>query len=203
MPMPELSIDDLDLNVAQQMFGDARNLDEQTLLTLKILTRDQGRLVPTKGAVLLFGALGGAKDPLQPLQFSGLSGGGEQHLELRFQRVKTVTDLERAVAEATAVGRPVMLDFYADWCVSCKEMERYTFTDQRVHDALNGTLLLQADVTANDEEDQALLERFGIFGPPTIVFFNADGDERPQYSVIGFMPAAEFAAHVTAALQDS
>jgi len=167
------------------------------------LAKSFGLIAALYGAVLLFGALGGANDPLRPLQFSGLSGGSAKHLELQFQRVKTVTDLERAVTEATAVGRPVMLDFYADWCVSCKEMERYTFSDQRVHDALNGVLLLQADVTANDEEDQALLQRFGIFGPPTIVFFDANGDERRQYSVVGFMPAADFATHVTDALRGS
>ncbi len=167
------------------------------------LAKSFGLIGALYGAVLLFGALGGAKDPLRPLQFSSLSGGVEQHLELQFQRVKTIADLERAVAEATAVGRPVMLDFYADWCVSCKEMERYTFADQRVHDALNGVLLLQADVTANDAADQALLERFGIFGPPTIVFFNGNGEERPQFSVIGFMPAADFAAHVIAAIRGS
>ena len=87
-----------------------------------------------------------------------------------------------------------MLDFYADWCVSCKEMERYTFTDAAVQQALAGAVLLKADVTANDEADQALLKRFGIFGPPTIAFWGADGTERKQYRVVGFMKAAEFAA---------
>jgi len=93
-----------------------------------------------------------------------------------------------------------MLDFYADWCVSCKEMERYTFTDARVQAALAGSLLLQADVTPNDEADQALLRHFGIFGPPTIAFFGSDGLERQNYRVVGFMPAEQFAAHVQAAL---
>jgi thiol:disulfide interchange protein DsbD len=92
-----------------------------------------------------------------------------------------------------------MLDFYADWCVSCKEMEHRTFTDPGVQDALAKATLLQADVTANDEADQALLQRFGILGPPTIVFFGPDGAERTDYRVVGFKPADEFRAHVTKA----
>ena len=93
-----------------------------------------------------------------------------------------------------------MLDFYADWCVSCKEMEKYTFTDQSVHDALNNTVLLQADVTANDEQDQELLQRFGVFGPPTIIFFGTDGIPKDGYEVVGYMKAKDFAAHVRQAL---
>jgi thiol:disulfide interchange protein DsbD len=89
-----------------------------------------------------------------------------------------------------------MLDFYADWCVSCLEMEHYTFTAASVQDALSNTLLLQADVTANDRDDQALLKRFGVFGPPTIIFFGADGVQRQGFEVVGFMDAEDFAAHV-------
>ena len=86
-----------------------------------------------------------------------------------------------------------MLDFYADWCVSCKEMEHNTFTEADVQTALANTTLLQADVTANDDDDQALLKHFGIFGPPTIAFYGADGTERRNFRVVGFMKAAEFA----------
>ena len=88
-----------------------------------------------------------------------------------------------------------MLDFYADWCVSCKEMEKYTFTDIGVQDVLGNTVLLQADVTANDEQDQELLQRFGVFGPPTIIFFGTDGQQRTGYEVVGYMKAGDFAAH--------
>jgi thiol:disulfide interchange protein DsbD len=110
-----------------------------------------------------------------------------------------VQDFDRALAEATAAGRPLMLDFYADWCVSCKEMEHRTFTDPGVQAELARAVLLQADVTANDEADQALLQRFGILGPPTIVFYGADGSERTDYRVVGFKPADEFRIHVAQA----
>jgi thiol:disulfide interchange protein DsbD len=92
-----------------------------------------------------------------------------------------------------------MLDFYADGCVSCKEMERYTFTDAGVQAEFARATLLQADVTANDAEDQALLQRFGILGPPTIVFFDATGRERPEFRIVGFKEADEFRRHIAQA----
>ena len=104
---------------------------------------------------------------------------------------------------AAAAGRPVMLDFYADWCVSCKEMERYTFTDPEVQAALTDAVLLKADVTANDEQDQAMLARFEIFGPPTIAFWDRTGIERANFRVVGFMPAKEFTNVVKLALQSA
>ena len=89
-----------------------------------------------------------------------------------------------------------MLDFYADWCASCKEMEKYTFPEPSVQAALTNTVLLQADVTANDDADQALMQRFGILGPPSILFFGQDGAEKTAYRVVGFKPADEFAPHI-------
>jgi thiol:disulfide interchange protein DsbD len=157
------------------------------------------------GVLLLVGALAGREDPLRP--FAGLGAGGgsgsaaESHLA--FQRIKSVEDLERAIAAASAAGRPVMLDFYADWCVSCIEMERYTFTDAGVQSRLANAVLLQADVTANDAIDQALLQRFGILGPPSILFFGTDGRERANYRVVGFKPADEFSSHVAEAFASS
>jgi len=103
------------------------------------------------------------------------------------------------VASATAAGKPVMLDFYADWCTSCKEMEKFTFKDATVQAALAGAVLLQADVTANDDADKALLARFEIFGPPTIAFFGRDGVERKNFRLVGFAPAPRFAEHVKSA----
>jgi thiol:disulfide interchange protein DsbD len=92
-----------------------------------------------------------------------------------------------------------MLDFYADWCVSCIEMEKFTFTDPGVQAEFARATLLQADVTANDAEDQALLKHFGILGPPTIVFFDASGRERPEFRVVGFKKAEEFRPHIALA----
>jgi thiol:disulfide interchange protein DsbD len=150
------------------------------------------------GVVLILGSLAGGSSLLQPL--AGLRiGGQDAALETRaldFRRIKTVGDLDAVLAAAAAEGRPAMLDFYADWCVSCIEMEHYTFTDARVQEALSNAVLLQADVTANDGDDQALLKRFGVFGPPTIVFFGPDGVQRQGFEVVGFMDAENFAAHV-------
>ncbi len=160
------------------------------------LAKGAGLLAALYGAALLIGALGGQENPLRPLGFIGSQ---DQATPLEFRHVKSVTDFERELAAAAEQGRPVMLDFYADWCVSCKEMEHYTFIDAQVKANLGNTLLLQADVTANDAEDQALLKYFNIFGPPTIVFFNARGIEQPGYRVVGFMPADEFARHVAMA----
>jgi thiol:disulfide interchange protein DsbD len=122
-----------------------------------------------------------------------------QATELPFARVNNVAELDRAVQAASASGRAVMLDFYADWCTSCKEMERYTFSNRQVHDELAQLTLLRADVTANNADDQALLKRFGIFGPPTIAFYGKDGQERSNYRVVGYMKAAEFAQVVSRA----
>lgn len=89
-----------------------------------------------------------------------------------------------------------MLDFYADWCVSCKEMENYTFTDPAVQNALKDTVLLQADVTPNDAQDNALYKHFNIFGPPAIIFYDAQSNELKPYRVVGYMPAEQFSQHV-------
>jgi thiol:disulfide interchange protein DsbD len=166
------------------------------------LAKGAGLLAALYGAALLIGALSGARDPLQPLRLAS-PGSSQPEPALAFTAIKTVADLEGQIASAAARGQPLMLDFYADWCVSCKEMERYTFSDAGVQQSLDGVLLLKADVTANDADDQALLARFGIFGPPTIVFFDALGTERNGYRVVGFMPPDEFAAHAAAAVRGS
>ncbi len=142
------------------------------------------------GITLLIGAMSGAKSPLQPL--AGLRGGvaEAQVSHLSFQPVKTVAELEQKI-QASA-GKLVMLDFYADWCVVCKEMELFTFSDPRVQARLQGAVLLQADVTQNSADDAALLKRFNLFGPPGIIFFDANGGEIPQMRVIGFLNADKF-----------
>jgi len=141
------------------------------------------------GAALLIGALSGSRDPLQPL--AGLRGQAiaaeEKHLP--FERVASLAELEQKIM---AAGQPVMLDFYADWCVSCKEMERFTFADSAVRAKLAGFKLFQADVTANSADDKALLAKFGLFGPPGILFFAPDGRELKNARVVGFQDAATF-----------
>jgi thiol:disulfide interchange protein DsbD len=157
-----------------------------------------GLLIALYGAVLLLGALSGARDPLRPLD-TLLQGRGSQTTaadELKFSPIKTVEDLDRALGQ----HKPAMLDFYADWCVSCKEMEHDTFRHPDVSQALAGAVLLRADVTANDDADKMLLSRFGIFGPPTIVFFGPDGRERDGMRVVGYEGPKDFAAHVRRAL---
>lgn len=151
------------------------------------------------GGALLVGALAGNENPLRPLQFTtvaaGEAGGPASEAPL-FTRIKTVADFERELARAGSEGRPLMLDFYADWCASCKEMEEYTFPHPDVRAELARAITLQADVTAVDSDDQALMARFGIVGPPTIVFFTPDGIEQANRRVVGFKAAAQFATHV-------
>ena len=170
-------------------------------LGVQKLGKGFGLLAIIYGAVLLLGSLTGSNSMLRPLE--GINLAGQSYVtapqRLKFHRIKTVQDLDAAIAAAATEGKSAMLDFYADWCVSCIEMEEYTFTDARVHDALANTVLLQADVTANDDEDQALLQRFGVFGPPTIIFFGADGVQRHGYEVVGYMKATDFAEHVRTA----
>ncbi|MGH8195911.1 MAG: protein-disulfide reductase DsbD [Woeseiaceae bacterium] len=161
-----------------------------------------GLIAMIYGAVLMLGSLIGGHSLVRPLAGIEIADGpaATERQGLVFQRVKTVADLERALSAASANGQPAMLDFYADWCVSCIEMEKYTFTDPAVQAALSGAVLLQADVTANDAADQALLQHFGVFGPPTLIFFGPDGLERNGFEVVGYMQAEAFAAHVSRAV---
>ncbi len=150
-----------------------------------------GLLMLLTGAAMLAGALSGATDPLRPLAALGSGNASAETRALPFERIRSLAELD---ARARAAGKPVMLDFYADWCVSCKEMERFTFSDPRVQQRLSGWLLLQADVTANSDNDKALLARFGLFGPPGILFFNNKGEELPDVRVIGYQRAEDFLA---------
>ena len=137
----------------------------------------------------LIGALSGARDILRPLGNIGRAT-AEAPANLQFDRIKTGADLDARIAQAK--GKTVMLDFYADWCVSCKEMERLTFSDAGVQSKLKNAVLLQADVTANDAADKALLQRFQIFGPPATLFFAADGKEQADFRVTGYQDAPQF-----------
>lgn len=158
------------------------------------LGKGVGVVLAVLGSTQLVGAASGGRDALQPLAHLARAGGGAAVATakadgLAFQRIRSVAELDTALASA---GRPVMLDFYADWCVACKEMEHQTFSDAGVRQRLNGALLLQADVTANSADDKALLKRFGLFGPPGVLFFNAQGTEAAQARVIGYVPPERF-----------
>jgi len=162
------------------------------------VARGIGLFAMVYGVILLVGAAAGNSDPLQPLKGLSLRGvQGEAAIaaaELPFIPIRSVADLDQQLQGAA--GRPVMVDFYADWCVSCKEMDKYTFSDEQVRQDLGNFLLLKADVTANSDDDQALLQRFGIFGPPTTAFFGPRGGECRNFRLVGFVAAEEFRQHL-------
>ena len=151
-----------------------------------VLAKALGLLFVLLGVVQLAGVATGGRDAWAPL--THLS--GTQKPDTVFKRIKTSADVDNAIRSAN--GRPVMLDFYADWCVSCLEMEKLTFSDKNVASALDNMLLIQADVTANDAEDKALLKRFGLFGPPGIIFFDKEGNEHRSARVIGYQKPEAF-----------
>jgi thiol:disulfide interchange protein DsbD len=141
------------------------------------------------GIAYLIGALSGAGDILRPLG-RVVASQSENFTALQFSRVKNIIELDARLAQAG--GKTVMLDFYADWCVSCKEMERNTFSDPKVQEKLKNTLLLQADVTANSEDDKVFLARYQLFGPPATLFFKQNGKEQADFRVTGYQNAGQF-----------
>ncbi len=155
------------------------------------IARAFGLVVVTLGLLQLVSAATGGRDPLAPL--SHLRGQSAAAHATDFVRIRSSAELDAALQQnAAGERRPVMLDFYADWCVSCKEMERFTFTDERVKARFGQMLLLQIDVTANNADDRAMLKRFNLFGPPGIMFFDADGRELASRRVIGYQDANRF-----------
>ena len=159
------------------------------------LLKGIGLLALLLGVAYLIGALSGARDILRPLANIGRAG-LQIPATLQFSRVKDIAELDQRIAQARGQtqgrGQIIMLDFYADWCISCKETERFVFSDSAVQAKLKPVLLLQADVTANSEADQALLKRYGLFGPPGILFFDAQGKELEDFRVTGYQDAAQF-----------
>ncbi len=152
------------------------------------LAKAAGLMALVAGIALLVGALAGSRDPLRPL-VGLLQAGAPAASATKFERVGSVTELDEKLR---APGRPVMLDFYADWCVSCKEMESFTFSDPRVKARFENLRLLQVDVTANTEAHKLLLKRFSLFGPPGIIFFDAEGREIRGLRVVGYQDADSF-----------
>ena len=160
-------------------------------LSKSLLRRALAAVLGVCGLLQLVGAASGGTDPLQPLAHLSASIGSpsEKHAGPAFTTIRSVADLDNALRTS---GRPVMLDFYADWCVSCKEMERFTFVDPAVQAKLAGALLLKADVTANNTQDRELLKRFQLFGPPGTIFFDAQGREIADTRVIGYQNSRRF-----------
>lgn len=174
----------------------------ETISGWRKLWKAFGYVAVLYGSLILIGVAGGSNNLYQPLK--GLSGLANNKATASttlttFQPIKGVSGLEQALASARSQGKPLLLDFYADWCVSCKEMEHLTFADSKVSQTLSQAVLVQADVTANDSEDRALLKQFGVFGPPAILFFDRHGQERKPYRVVGFMPAEKFNNHAAQA----
>jgi thiol:disulfide interchange protein DsbD len=167
------------------------------------LSKTLGLILLTWALFLLIAVASGGNSVLTPLAHL-VSGNNTTSTSAvahaNFRNVNNITDLETALSEAKNQGKPVMLDFYADWCVSCKEMGSFTFSDQAVTQRLNNMVLLQVDMTANTAEQQAVLKRFGLVGPPAILFFNANGQEQRNLRVVGFMKAQPFAAQLDKAL---
>jgi thiol:disulfide interchange protein DsbD len=162
----------------------------------KRLWKSLGVILLVLGVLELVGAAAGGDRWLQPLH--GIRGGGQaiQEETVHFRRIKSLDDLQKALDQSSASGRPAMLDFYADWCVECIRMERNTFSDPGVLAVLSKLSLLQTDVTAYDDIDQALMKRLGIAGPPAILFFDKQGKEMKAWRLVGYFSPDEFTAHV-------
>lgn len=161
------------------------------------------------GVALLIGVLSGSRDVLQPLSTFNIaasdtsSGGGMAYNtagHIPFERVRTIAELDGRINQATNNNQYVMVDFYADWCISCKEMERFTLSDDKVKARLKDVVLLQIDVTHGTTDDMALLKRFNLFGPPGILFIDRQGNEIPDIRVIGFLNKTDFLTVLNAVL---
>jgi thiol:disulfide interchange protein DsbD len=146
----------------------------------------------TYGLLLLIGFSSGNTNPLKPLQGLALNSVQSKEQGISFDKVTSIEALEQRLQQASANKQKVMLDFYADWCISCKEMEAYTFTDPQVKNALKDFVLLQADVTQNTADDKALLAKFNLVGPPGVLFFGTDQHEQTALRVIGYQKAELF-----------
>jgi len=191
------------LMIASAIYLGALDTLNETASGWRRLSKSLGLLILIYGVAYLIGAAAGSKDLIQPLRglTTSLGGSGQAEQHLAFRQVKGEQGLQQALNDSTRQGRTTMLDFYADWCISCKEMEKYTFTHPDVLAALAQTNTLQTDVTANDSLDTALMSSLGIYGPPAILFFDASGREIRNRRVVGEMSGERFAAHVNATFQ--
>jgi len=153
------------------------------------------------GAIEITGAASGGDDWMKPLKNVGSSGRSVSAEHVTFQKIKSLADLDAVVAQANQAGKPAMLDFYADWCVECVRMERNTFGEPEIQALFGQIQPLQADVTANDETDQALMAEYGIIGPPAILFFDRHGKELRGFRLVGYFAPEDFAEHLGRVLE--
>jgi len=161
------------------------------------LSKGVGVIALIYGMALMTGAVAGNDDPLHPLKGLTATGNRQQETAVAlFRKLNTPVALDAELEAARQSGQQVLLDFYADWCVSCREMEHKTFADARVRAKLAAYRLLQADVTANDDEAKALLARYGLAGPPTTQFFDRNGVEHKESRLIGYMSPDAFLKHL-------
>ena len=182
------------LIVSAVYLGALESLLPHPIAGWRALWKGVGVILLVYGVLLLVGVASNQTDPLQPLRSLSMAANANPATAEapRFRKVKNSAELDRELAAAAGAGLWTMLDFYADWCVSCKEMERYTFTDAGVRAALRNAVLLQADVTENTADDQSLLARYALVGPPATLFFGPDGAERKHARVVGYMDASQF-----------
>ncbi len=172
----------------------------------RTLWKGLGLVILVWGILLMIGSASGGRDVFQPLRgimptaAMTAANGTAQSAGLEFREIDSLADLEREVAQARETGQPVMVDFYADWCVDCVRMERTTFQDRGVIQALAGTRLLKADVTDNNADHRELMRHFNLFGPPAIIFYDSDGNELRNYRLVGYSPAGRFTEHVRNAI---
>lgn len=172
---------------------------------LKRFLKGIGVIALLTGVALLVGVLSGSRDILQPLSklsMAGVVAENTAHVNqdghLQFQQIESVAELDEYIRQSE--NQYIMVDFYADWCISCKEMERFTFTDAKVQDRLKDVVLLQIDVTDGTPDDAALLKRFNLFGPPGILFIDRQGNEIPDIRIIGFQNKDDFLTILNAVL---
>ncbi len=165
------------------------------------LWKSLGLVLLLLGSLEIIGAATGGENWMKPLK--GVSAGGKAATveHVAFQKVKSIADLDAAVAQANQAGKPAMLDFYADWCVECLRMERNTFAEPHVQALFNQVQPLQADVTANDRVDKALMSKYGVIGPPAILFFDRNGNELKNLRLVGYFEPEKFAVHLTRVLE--
>ena len=161
------------------------------------LWKSLGIVLLVLGSLEIIGAAAGGDYWLRPLErLTATSAGATTGEHVEFRRIKSLQDLDMELVQAGSSGKGAMLDFYADWCVECIRMEKNTFIDSEVQAQLGRLQLLQADVTANDDTDQELMKKFGIIGPPAILFFNPRGEEMRGYRLVGYFNPEEFVSHL-------